>query len=386
MSGHRPGEPFTPEDYVKSAHWIPQDAFVWEHFSASSLSELEAKRDEFKAKNAGKLQIIKATYWEMSLRSLFPDRWGLAYESDSAWIIVDDKKVPCYSQRKFTLYFKSIIFGYGDGPIQRVAPSREIAKYIKEHCASSARLKAISLRAYESTANCKGYHTWTSAGQSVFLCLAAAHSSLDSIAAVLWALLFKETPQGRDVPSMSLLFRKLCPNGWAKNTNRLPFGDEFVKLYESRWFKNLKDARDKVVHRSAAPFVQDKLGIAFDFDLGMFKDIQPGFHSTPCKSKLGANMKCIHLDKIMKGFVIGLEKWEKKIASKLATLACFQSYNTDGILLGIDFVDQNLRWDSSGPSHSIRSSSPELLKLQIKRARRAQNKTRARSLGDTHKP
>lgn len=343
---------FTPEGYARASYWLPEDAFTWADFptqSFSSVEELEATRTEFKAKSAGKLQVENDIYWERSLRTLFPDRWTLAYTRDKAWMIVNDKKEPLYSRMKRTLYFKSIILGYGDGPIHRALPSREIAKYIKEHCASSARLKAIALRAYESVANMGGYHTWNSVSPPIFLCLAAAKSSLDAMSAVLWALLFHDTPSGKKIPSMRSLYEKL-------EAKQLPFRNEFAKLHQSSWFTKLQLARDRVVHRSASPVVHDKFGVAFDFDLGLFRDIRPGIlHLGKPRVGLEKNMKLVHLDEIMKGFIVGLEKWEKAIARKLARLAWFPSFNTDGVLLGIEFADQNLLRDGSGPSHMVTS-------------------------------
>jgi hypothetical protein len=368
---------FTPEGYAKGAFWMPKDAFTWDDLVRlgpfPTIDECEKKRAEFKAKVSGKFEIIKQTYQERSLRSLLPDRWCLSYDRDTAWI---KTKGDSYCQRKHTLYFKSIILGYGTGPIQRATPSKDLATYIKEHCASSARLKAIALRAYESVANIMGFHTWTERVPPVFLALTAAASSLDSMATVLWALLFNESPCGRDIPDMASLYRRLCPDFGRKGAKRLPFGDEFLELYKSKWFVKLRAARDEVIHRGRSLKVHDKFGAAFDFDLGMFKDMQPGLHSHKSRMNLDKKMRRIHLDKIMREYVTGLEKWEKKHSAKLASLACYPSYMTDGILLGIEFWDSNLAWDGSGPNHSVESHSPEFMRIQIERARRAQYRSR----------
>lgn len=377
---------FTPEGYAKSAFWMPEDAFTWADFSRhtfTSMEESTAKRAEY---IAGKFEIIKHTYREKSIRSLLPERWGLAYENDKTWMIVQGEKVPCYSQLKHTLYFKSIILGYGAGPIQRIAPTKELSTYIKEHCASSARLKAIALRSYESVANTMGFHTWTGRAPTIFLALTAAVSSLDSLAAVLWALLFNDTPRGRSTPDMAGLRRKLCPDLNKKSGARLAFGDEFLELYDSSWFVKLRDARNEVVHRGGSPVVHDKFGAAFDFDLGMFKDTHPGFHSGKPRINLEKKMRRIHLDKLMRDYVIGLETWEKKHSTKLASIASFPSYMTDGILLGIEFWDSNLLWDGSGPTHSVGSDSPEFTKIKMKRARLAHSKSKTRRLNSATTP
>lgn len=343
---------FTPEGYAKTCYWRPEDGFTWDDFKkqnlgASSPEEYEAKFAEFKTQNAGKLRITNHLDWEGSLRTIFPDRWLVAYTSDTAWEETDGKKVPLYSRLKRTLLFKSVILGYGEGPLHK-APSKEVVMYVKKHCASSARLKAIALRAYESVANMRGYGTWTSASPPVFLCLAAAKSSLDAMAAVLWALLFKKLPTG-NLPSMGSLY-------WGLKKDGHSFSSEFSKLYESPWFTRLQGARDSVIHQSASPVVHDKFGAAFDFDLGLFKEMQPNkLHIGKPRVGTEKKTKRIHLDKIMKGYVGDLEKWEKKIALKLHKIAWFTSDNTDGVLMGIDFNDYNLLRDGTGPSHMITS-------------------------------
>ncbi len=344
---------FSPEGYAKASYWLPEDGFTWDDYSKlrfSSLEELEAKRAEFEVQVSGKTEIVNDHYYDGSLRRLLPNRWLVAYTRDKAWKEVGRKKVPLYSQLKRTLFFKSIILGYGEGPLKRSAPSKEVARYIKEQCASSARLKAIALRAYESAANIRGYSTWSSVCAPVFMCLAAAKSSLDAMSAVLWALLFQETPTGKKLPSMSQLYVKLQSKGGH------PFLNEFAKLHKSSWFTRLQLARDSVVHRSANPVVHDKFGVGFDFDLGLFKEMRPNkIHVGKPRSRMEENTKLIHLDKIMKGFVVGLENWEKKVARKLHKIAWFPSFNTDGILMGIEFNDFHLLMDGTGPSHLISS-------------------------------
>jgi len=364
---------FTPEGLAKSSVWMPEDAYeAWvDVYNLSPYSD--DKLAKFKANAAGKIEVIKQSYLKSSLRNIFPERWCLAYDRHGAW---RKKKGDSYRQSKHTLYFKSIILGYGCGPIQRVAPSRAFAKYIKEHCASSARLKAIALRSYESVANVSGFHTWKNMAPPIFLALTAAASSLDSMATVLWALLYNEAPSGRDIPDMAALYRKLCPDLKKPNKKRHSFGDAFLELYRSKWFVKLRSARDEVIHRGAAPVVQDKFGVALEFGLGMFKDMQPGFHSAKPRLELKKQMRRVHLDKIMKDFVLGVEKWEKKHAAKLASLACYPSYMSDGIMLGIEFWDSNLAADGDGPTHIVRSDGPEFAKIQTMRMRRAKYKGR----------
>ncbi|MBL9113412.1 MAG: hypothetical protein JNJ83_00280 [Verrucomicrobiaceae bacterium] len=301
---------------------------------------------------------MKHSYWEGSLRTLLPDRWTLAYSRNRAWRVVNDEKVPLYSQLKQALYYKSVILGYGDGPIHRVVPSHDVAKYIKEQCASSARLKAIALRAYESVANMRGYHTWTTVSPPIFLCLAAMKSSMDAMAAVVWALLFHDLPRRlvKKTGKMELFFPSMADLQNKLREKSHAFGDQFSKLYRSPWFTKLQDARDKVIHRSASPVVHDNFGAAFDFDLGLFKDMRPGrVHVGKPRAGKERHTKRIHLDRIVKGFVVGLEKWETTVAKKLSKLAWFPSFNTDGILLGIEFNDQNLLRDGAGPSHMVTS-------------------------------
>lgn len=371
---------FTPEGYAKCSFWMPGDAFSWDDFRGLgplSPDEFEFKLADFKAKAAGKMEVIKATYHETSLRRLLPDRWSLAYDRHRAW---KKKQGDSYYQSKHTLYLKSIILGYGCGPIQRVTSSGAFAKYIKEHCASSARLKAIALRSYESVANTNGFHTWNSMAPPIFLALTAAASSLDSMATVLWALLFNESPSGRDIPDMAGLFRRLCPDIKKPSQKRHLFGDAFFELFRSKWFVNLRAARDEVIHRGGAPAVHDKFGVAFDFDLGIFTDTPLGVHQAKPRLELGKKMRRIHLDRIMRDFVKGVEKWEKKHAAKLASLACYQSYMSEGIILGVEFWDSNLLWDGSGPNHVVRSDSPEFIKIQTDRIRRARHKRKNRGL------
>lgn len=353
---------FTPEGYAKASYWTPENSFTYDdfwqpRFSHISQSEYEAELAEFRTRNAAKLEIVNGHYGDGSLRTLFPDRWRLAYASDKASSIVDGKKVPLYSQLKRTLFFKSVILGYGEGPIHKAAPSKEVAMFIKEHCASSARLKAIALRAYESVANTGGHGTWTSASPPIFLCLAAAKSSLDAMAAVLWALVKHELPKkpNRKTKALELFFPSMFDLLNKLRGENHSFQDQLEKLYKSSWYRKLQDARDKVIHRSASPVIHDKFGAGFDFDLGLFKEMRANKLNVG-KPRVGMekNTKRIHLDKIMKGFVTGLEKWEKQAARKLHK-PWFPSFNTDGILMGIEFNDNNLLRDGSGPAHIITS-------------------------------
>lgn len=352
---------FSAQGYTKASFWTPEDGIAWEDFKSgrfSSVEDLKAKRACFEAQLSDKLEIVDHHYSKRSLRTLLPDHWLVAYTRDQAWREVNGKKTPLYSQLKQTLFFKSVVLGYGEGPIHNSLPNKEIAKFIKEHCASAARLKAIALRSYESVANVMGYGTWTSVSPPIFLSLAAAKSSLDAMSAVLWALLFQEIPQKPNrktktlepfFPSMWDLYNKLRE----KNN---PFQNQFAKLYRCSWYSKLQNARDKVIHRSGGPVVHDEFGAAFDFDLGIFREMKPNsIQAGKPRVRMEKNMKCIHLDKIMKGFVIGLEKWEVSVARKLQKLACFSSLNTDGILLGVEFNDNNLLRDGYGPSRMITS-------------------------------
>ena len=337
---------FTPEGYAKAAFWMPEDGFTWKYFrnqSFSSYEDLETKKAEFELHIRGKLEVVDRTYFEGTLRTIFPDRWVVSYTRDGVWQKVNGKKVPIYLRLKNNLLFKSVILGYGEGPIHEAIPSNEVALYIKQHCASSARLKAIALRAYESLTNVRGYTTWTSVSPPIFLCLAAAKSSMDAMSAVLWSLLFHKLPDGR-LPSMGTLYWDLRNQGHA-------FSPDFAKLYDGPWFKSLEKARDSVIHRSASPVAHDKFGAAFDFDLGLFGESGP---SEP-RVALEDNMKLLHLDSIMGGFVNDLEEWENSIADKLQELAWFPSLNTEGVIMGLDFNDNRLLRDGSGPSLMINS-------------------------------
>lgn len=342
---------FTAEGYAKASFWRPQDGFSWDDFRNqrfSTVEEFERGRAEFESKAKSKTEIVGDHYWKRSLRCILPDRWLLAYTRDKSWREVDGKKVPLYSPLKQTFLFKTIVLGYGQGAINKLLPSKEAVTYIKEHCASSARLKALALRSYESVGNISGYSTWTPVSPPVFLCLAAAKSSLDAMSAVLWALLFRETPTGLETPDTGRLFKKTRSSG--------VFHNEVVRLHNSSWFKKLQSARNKVIHRSASPVVHDKFGAAFEFDLGLFREMRPNSVSVG-KPKIGLSRSItrIHLDEIMKGFVVGLEKWEKSVARELKKLAWFPSNNSDGIIMGIEFNDNNLLRDGDGPTLMLKS-------------------------------
>jgi hypothetical protein len=188
--------------------------------------------------------------------------------------------------------------------------------------------------------------------------LAAAKSSLDSMAAILWALLFHELPKkpNRKTKMLELFFPSMAELRNKLREKNHSFEAQFERLYRSSWFKKLQNARDKVIHRSASPVVHDRFGAAFDFDLGMFKEIPPNkLHVGKPRVGLEKKMRCIHLDKIMKGFVSDLEKWEASVAHKLQKLAWFKSLNTDGILMGVEFNENNLLRDGSGPSLMLTS-------------------------------
>jgi len=206
---------FTPEGYAKASFWVPEDGFSRTDFtnqSFGSYEEYEAQRGEFEIQVSGKIEIVEGNgYWKGSLRDIFPDRWLVAYTPDESWRETNGKKesFSIYHLLKNKFLFKSVVLGYGEGPIHEAIPSDPVAMYIKEHCASSARLKAISLRAYDSLTNVRGYTTWTSVSPPIFLCLAAAKSSMDAMSAVLWALLFRETPTEKKIPSMRTLYDKL---------------------------------------------------------------------------------------------------------------------------------------------------------------------------------
>lgn len=342
---------FTPEGYAKASLWRPEDSFSWDDFRNqrfNTVEEFERGRAEFESKVQSKTEIGGDHYCKRSLRCILPDRWLLAYTRDKAWREVNGKKVALYSPLKQTFLFKSIVLGYGQGRIRKCLPSQEAATYIKEHCASAARLKALALRSYESVANIAGYSTWTPVSPPVFLCLAAAKSSLDAMSAVLWALLFRDTPTGLETPDTGRLVKKTRSSG--------VFHDEVMRLHKIDWFKKLQAARNKVIHRSASPVVHDKFGAAFEFDLGLFSEMRPNSVSAG-KPKIGLTRSItrIHLDKIMRGFVVGLEKWEKSIARELKRLAWFPSNNQDGIIMGIEFNDHNLLRDGDGPNLMLTS-------------------------------
>lgn len=341
------GTRFTPEGVAKDSFWIPEDAFSWETFKASTfdtVEKFEARRLKFHEESKSKTEIVDDIYCNNSLRNIIPDRWLIAYTQDKAWRENEGEKTPLYTQLKRTLLVKSFVLGYGKGPIHKLLPNKESAKYIKEHCASSARLKAVALRSYESVANIGGYHTWSPISGPIYLSLAAAKSSLDSMSAVLWALIFQETPTGWESPDMSRLNKKLKNSGHS-------FYPYFKKLYESSWCKNLMDVRNKIIHRSAGLVVHDKFGAAIDFDLGLFENMKPNsFRIKKARVAKTKKIKLIHLDKIIKGFVVGLEKWEKQAERYLRLNAWYSSLNTEGIIIGIEFNDGNLLPDGSGPS------------------------------------
>ena len=346
------GTRFTPEGVAKDSFWIPEDAFSWKALQTGSFDSaevFEARRLKFEEESNSKTEIVEDFFRKNSLRKLLPDRWLLAYTRDKAWRENEGKKTPLYSQLKRTLLVKSFVLGYGNGPIHKLLPSKNYARYIKEHCASSARLKAMALRAYESVANMGGYNAWNRASGPIYLCLAAAKSSLDSMSAVLWALLFQQAPTGWDSPDMSKLNRKLKQSGH-------PFYPCFKKLYESVWCKKLIDVRNKIIHRSAGLVVHDNFGFAIDFDLGLFENMKPNsFSVKKANAAKTKKTKLIHLDKIMKGFVVGVEKWEKQAERYLRLNAWYTSLNTEGIIMGIEFNDESLLTDGSGPSNIIGS-------------------------------
>jgi hypothetical protein len=350
---------FTPEGYANASSWKPEDGYSWDDFCrerfgqgrSNSIEQAEAALAEYEKQAESKIQITDSFYAKRSLRQLLPDRWLVAYTKDKAGKEVNGKRTRLYSRLKQTMLFKSIVLGYGQGRIAKRLPNKEAAKYIKEHCASSARLKALALRAYEAIGNISGYGTWTPVSPPIFLCLAAAKSSLDAMSAVLWALLFQETPAGNDTPDMGRLLKKTRSTG--------VFEKEFARLHQSSWYKRLQQARNKVIHRSAAPVVHDRFGAAFEYDLGMFKE---GRLNTIWVEKPRIGMRKdiarIQLDKIVKGFVVGLEKWEKSVSRKLAKLAWHQSHNPDGIMMGLEFNDHNLLRDGEGPSLMLTSYDP----------------------------
>ena len=311
------------------------------------------------------------SYQPNSLRKILPDRWGFSYRET----VELTKNEKMYEAQKTDLFYKSIILGYGVGPIQRVAPTREIAKYIKEHCSSAIRLKAISLRSYENFANMRGLGQWYSMGWPVYLSLAAAKSSLDAIAAVVWVLVFGKVP--KRLPDMYELWKALCPDKKPK----LPFGKEFDRVYKSRWYKKLMLARNQVVHRGMWPKYHETYGVALKHDLDQLRDRPPGFYSENLdKLNPKTTLKLIHLNKLMVGFVSGLEKWEQEIASSLSKLSCFESYMTDGIITSVSFNTNGPMMDfGEGSVLMATSPSDELVKIQRRRMRTAQRKVRARS-------
>ena len=342
---------FSPEGYAERSEWKPVNALCFSRMFPrifSSDEEAIAARDRFIADNVGKLHVVKKSYWGDSLRNLFPDRWVMAYDPCMSHRMEEGKKIPLYTELKRTLYLKSRVLGYGDSSIHKKSPDYTLARYIKEQSASSARLKAIALRAYESVANLPGFCDWTANGPTIFLCLAAAKSSLDSLAAIIGALLFCEVPPEKKIPSMATLNDRLKTKGGH------PFRDDFSKLNECSWYTNLKNARDKVVHRSANPIIRDGFGVGFDFDLELFGDVKPDvLNVLETRSKDENDIEKVHLDQIMKGFVKGLEDWEDEVAQNLADLSCYQSLNKDGILMGIEFSDRNLMNDGRGPSKMV---------------------------------
>lgn len=344
---------FSPEAYSKIAYWEPEDGFSSEKFSHQSfhsMEELEAERAEIEKNAVGKFEIVDASYSPRSLRRILPDRWLLAYTLDKASTVINGKYVPLYSRLKSGLVFKSVVLGYGEGPIHAVLPSADAEAYIREHCSSSARLKATALRAYESVSNTYGHHTWTNVSPQIFLCLAAAKSSLDAMAAVLWALLFRETPAGNRIPSMRKLYDELKKNGGHA------FFDDFRELHESSWFTDLQLARDSVVHRSANPVAHDKYGVAFDFDIGLFKEMETSrLHIGAPKAEIDDVVKQVHLSSVFKAFIEGLEQWESKIAIRLRSLAWYPSFNLEGIMMEVEFNDYMLLMDGSSPSLMITS-------------------------------
>ncbi|WP_265592493.1 hypothetical protein [Verrucomicrobium sp. BvORR034] len=261
---------------------------------------------------------MQFTYANTSLRNLVPDHWG-----DTAFGLQDGQPL----ETKDHFAYHSIILGYGVGDISRLASDKRLAEFIKEHCRAAMRLKSISIYAYESVGNCTGRHQWTSVGTPMYLCLASAISSIDALACVLWALIFKEAPSDRETPDLTSLRNRLKKERGSHPLRELLFR-KVDKLYNSRWLSGLREGRHRVVHRGEWPKWKDEVGLALTAERGLFDVYLKARNKRVPKTR----SKKLNMPLCMKGLIVGLENWERSISRTLAKVSCYKSPKPKGIV------------------------------------------------------
>lgn len=224
-----------------------------------------------------------------SLRRLLPHKW---------------------SESQDCLRYESIILGYGIGPIESKVGD-DVGKFIKEHCQSAHRLRALALASYESFAELCVLPSWVGIGTMSFVTLTAGVAALDAMACVLHGVLLGSIPSGPFLPDIASLEKSL--NG--SKGSACEFLPSLVRLSSEQWYTELKKARNHVVHKGFWP----KVGETDDFQL--VQEHRPFAGMAEHDKSLPLNFH-----RIMTGLLTGLEMWEHNIAAKLAECTKFTSF------------------------------------------------------------
>ncbi len=208
---------------------------------------------------------------------------------------------------KDVVIYRSIILGYGFGPIERRGIGKSVANFIQDHCGAAVRFRSIAIAAYESIANTAGRQSWTSVESPTYLALSAGISAIDALACVLWGVLFSEAPSGAKIPNLPRLVERLKKGGH-------PLANKIQLLQKKSGFVQMRAARNQMVHRGYSAFAKDAEGFALKLDRGMFQPKPPGFSVTTAdKAHPKAHLKIVNLGNLMLAVLGGLEKWEAHI-------------------------------------------------------------------------
>lgn len=236
------------------------------------------------------------------------------------------------------LSYRSYVLGYGVGPIEERTGDEKLARFIRGHCASAMRLKAMALTAYEKVGTLTMLPQSFAVGTVLYTCLTAAISSLDSLGCVLSGLLSGKPGQSHH-PDMRTL------SNWAKKNSSPSISRHVQELLNSNWFKDLKLARDSLVHRGYWPSITKDGRLVFAPRPGIFsKDF--GEHDERGAGQLDEDeIIKIDLANAMLGLLVGLEEWEKSIQDDLANASRFESFMSNGLLITACIDEQHLLSD-----------------------------------------
>lgn len=281
-------------------------------------------------------------YGEQSLRTLAADRWHETISNSS--------HLKGSYKTKNMVSYRSYILGYGVGPIERKTSTSELAEFVRAHCASSMRLKAMALTAYERVGALLTIPQFVPSGTVLFTSLTAAISSVDSLSCVLWALLLGEVPESYH-PNISQLLKKLKASGH-------PMYD-LNRLVEAEWLKDLILARHSMVHRGCWPVISSEGELVFAARPGIFsRDFGLQVSLAPDSSNQSSITR-VKLPAAMLGFLTGLEEWEKSVSASLIEHSCYESFMTNGLLITASIDEEHLLSDPFLTEQFIKTGTPE---------------------------